>query len=79
MLNNLQLICLKLPHKEQFKKKLKQLVICLVIKLIIELQKFQNNSEAVTNEHDKEIPKKRYISSEEKPQIIDNLRSIIIV
>ena len=47
--------------------------------MIIELQKFQNNSEAVTNEHDKEIPKKRYISSEEKPQIIDNLRSIIIV
>ena len=79
MLNNLQLICLKLLHKEQFKKKLKQLVICLVIKLIIELQKFQNNSEAVTNEHDKEIPKKRYIPSEEKPQIIDNLRSIIIV
>ena len=79
MLNNLQLICLKLLHKEQFKKKLKQLVICLVIKLIIELQKFQNNSEAVTNEHDKEIPNKRYISSEEKPQIIDNLRSIIIV
>ena len=47
--------------------------------MIIELQKFQNNSEAVTNEHDKEIPKKRYIPSEEKPQIIDNLRSIIIV
>ena len=47
--------------------------------MIIELQKFQNNSEAVTNEHDKEIPNKRYISSEEKPQIIDNLRSIIIV
>ena len=35
----------------------------------------QNNSETVTNE----IPKKRYISQEERQKIIDNLRSIIIV
>ena len=42
----------------------------LVIKLLIELRKFhetyktseQINSELVTNEHDKEIPKKTYIS-----------------
>ena len=27
----------------------------------------------------KEIPKKRYMSSEERQKIIDNLRSIIIV
>ena len=33
----------------------------------------QNNSEAVTNEHDKEIPKERYISLEET---IDDLRLI---
>ena len=26
----------------------------------------QNNSETVTNEHDKEIPKERYISTEER-------------
>ena len=26
----------------------------------------QNNSETVTNENDKEIPKERYISSEER-------------
>ena len=39
----------------------------------------QNNSETVTNEHDKEIPKERYISPEERQKIIDNLRSIIIV
>ena len=32
-----------------------------------------NNSETVTNENDKEIPKKRYISPEERQKIIDNL------
>ena len=34
----------------------------------------QNNSETVTNEHDKEIPKERYVSLEERPEIIDELR-----
>ena len=33
----------------------------------------ENNSERVTHENDKEIPKERYISSEEKPKILDNL------
>ena len=33
----------------------------------------QNNSETVTNENDKEIPKERYISPEERHKIIDNL------
>ena len=32
-----------------------------------------------TNENDKEIPKKRYISPEKRQKIIDNLRSIIII
>ena len=36
----------------------------------------QNNSEIVTNENDKEIPKKRYMSSEERQTIIDDLRLI---
>ena len=31
------------------------------------------------NENDKEIPKERYISPEERQKIIDNLRSIITV
>ena len=31
------------------------------------------------NENDKEIPKGRYISPEERQKIIDNLRSIITV
>ena len=34
----------------------------------------QNNSETITNEHDKEIPKERYISPEERQKIIDDLR-----
>ena len=36
----------------------------------------QNNSETVTTENDKEIPKERYISPEERQKIIDNLRLI---
>ena len=36
----------------------------------------QNNLEIVTNEHDKEIPKERYISPEERQKVIDNLRFI---
>ena len=36
----------------------------------------KNNSETVKNEHDKEIPKERYISSEERQRIIDEMRLI---
>ena len=36
----------------------------------------QNNSETVTNKHDKEMPKKRFISPEERHKIIDDLRLI---
>ena len=36
----------------------------------------QNNLETVTNEHDKEIVKERYISPEEKQKIIHDLRLI---
>ena len=32
------------------------------------------NSETVTNEHDKEIPKERYIPPEEGQETIDELR-----
>ena len=34
----------------------------------------QNNSETIANEHDKEIPKDRYISTEKRQKIIVNLR-----
>ena len=35
-----------------------------------------NNSEKIINEHDKEIPKERYISPEEVHKIIDDLTLI---
>ena len=34
----------------------------------------QNNSETVTNKHDKEIPKETHISPEGRQEIIDELR-----
>ena len=34
----------------------------------------QNSLETVKNEHDKEIPRERYISPEEMQKIIDDLR-----
>ena len=45
----------------------------------MELQLFyknsqQNNSETFMNEHDKEILKQRYVSPEEKQEIIDQRR-----
>ena len=36
----------------------------------------QNNSETVTNEHDKDKPKERHTSLEERQKIIDDLRLI---
>ena len=36
----------------------------------------QNHSETVTNEHDKEIPKERYIYLQKKGEIVDDLRLI---
>ena len=53
------------------------MVIWLVIKLLIKFttkNSEQNNSETVTNENDKEIPKVRYIPPKERQQIIDELR-----
>ena len=39
----------------------------------------QNSSKTVPNDLDKEIPKERYVSPDERQKIIDNLRSFIIV
>ena len=36
----------------------------------------QNNSETITSECDKQLPIKRYLSSEERQKIIDDLRLI---
>ena len=59
ILKNLQQMRLKLLQKEQFKKQQKQLVISLVIKLLIELQKFQDI-------HNKIIQKQLQMSTEKK-------------
>ena len=50
-------------------------------KIANKFQKFaknsrQSNSEIVTNEHDKEIPKERYLSPEERQKNIDHVRLI---
>ena len=71
VLNNPQQMRLKLLQQEKLKQEQKQLVIWLVTQLLIKSQKFQkisqqNKSETVTNENDKEIPKERYMSSENK-------------
>ena len=68
----------ELPQKEQFKKQQKQLMIWLVIKFQIKLQKSQEVHHRIIqkrlkNEHDKEITKERYISPEGRQKIIDDL------
>ena len=40
----------------------------------VEKNSQQNNPETVTNEYGKEIPEERYIPSEEKQEIINELR-----
>ena len=62
----------KLGQKEQFKKQQNQLVIWLVIKLLSDLI----GNKIVTNHPDKEIPKERFISLEEREQVIGELRII---
>ena len=39
-------------------------------------QKFKKNSETVTNEHDEEIPKERYLYLQKKQKNIDDLRLV---
>ena len=72
---------LKLLLKEQFNKTAEATGDLTVNKIADRITKVsktsqQNNLETVTNEHDKEIPKERYISSEKRRKIIDNLRLI---
>ena len=43
-------------------------------KIANKITKISKNSKTVTNEHDKEIPKERYVSPEERQEIIDELR-----
>ena len=75
---------LKLLQKDQFKKKgeetgdlIDNKIANKITKISKTLQK--NNSDTFKNEHDKVTPKERYISSEERQNIIDDLGIIIKV
>ena len=72
---------LKLLQKEQFKKTAEATSGFIVNKVDDKITKVwktspQSNSETVTNDHDKNIPKERYTSPEEREKIIDDLRLI---
>ena len=73
MLNNLQQIHFKLLQKESFKN---SWTTCGLIgnKIANRITKVSKNSETLTDEHDKEIPKERYVSTEEGQEINDELR-----
>ena len=45
-------------------------------KIANKITKLSKNSETVTNEHDKEIPKERHVSPKERQEILDELRLI---
>ena len=61
ILKNLQQMRLKLLQKEQFKKQQKQLVISLVIKLLIELRKFQDIHNKIIQKQLQMSTKKKYL------------------
>ena len=60
----------------EYKKETEESTTDLVGKKITKVSQNseENNSETVTNEHDKEIPKEIYISPEERKKIISSLR-----
>ena len=77
MLNNLQHPHLKLLQKKTAEA-IGDLIDCKIANRITKDSKVsqQNNSGIVTSENDKEEPKERYISAEERQKIIDDLRLI---
>ena len=60
----------------EYKKETEESTTDLVGKKITKVSQNseENNSETVTNKHDKEIPKEIYISPEERKKIISSLR-----
>ena len=73
-------MCLKLLQKEQFKKQQKQLVIWLVVKLLIKLQKFQKiHNKMIQTQLQMRIIKK-YLNKDmclqKKDKIVDEMRLI---
>ena len=72
---------LKTPSKKNNPKNSRKTDALIGNKTASRITKFsktlqRNNSETVTNEHDNEIPKKRYIWSKEKQKKINDLRLI---
>ena len=83
MLKSLQQMQSKPLQKEQFKKQLKQLEILIGNKVADKTASVSKKSpkefhskELSSNEANIEIPKERYISPQERQQIIDELRLI---
>ena len=71
MVNNMQQIDAKLLKKGKIRKQQKQPVISFGNKIAVKITKRsrtspRNNSETVTNEHGKEIPKERSTSPDRK-------------
>ena len=71
MVNNMQQIDAKLLKKDKIRKQQKQPVISSGNKIAVKITKRsrtspRNNSETVTNEHGKEIPKERSTSPDRK-------------
>ena len=78
MWNNLQQMQLNILQKKFIQKTAEATGDLIGNKIANEIKKLsknsrQNNSETVKYKHDKEIPKARYVSSEEKQEIIDGL------
>ena len=72
---------IKLSQKEKFKKTAQATGDVIGNKIADKTLKVsktlpQNNSEAVSDEHDKEMPKKDDISQDERPKIIEYMRLI---
>ena len=73
MLQNLQQMRLKRLQKAEATS---NLIGNRIVNSITRVSKSsqRNNSETVTNKHDKEIPKEKYISTNERQEIVDKLR-----
>ena len=70
---------LKLPQNKTFKKAAKATGDLIGNKITNEITKFskaskQNNAETVAHEYDNETFEKKYVSSEERQEIADELR-----
>ena len=80
VLNNLQQMHLNLVQKSNSKAdSTGDLISNKIADKITKVSKNsqQNNKDIVTNENDKEIPLKRYISPEKRQKIIDDVRVIL--